>query len=147
VVIDCTGIAAPREGRLPLERFQQAKGEILALRIPGLAERRTIHHGLWLAHWRDDLFRAGATYSWNDPDDSPSEAGRNEIETRLKMFLKLPFETVGHHAATRPIAIDRKPIVERLANGHWALNGLGSKGALLAPRLAQQLAEALRCGG
>lgn len=142
-VIDCTGIAALREARLPQELFQPAKGEILTIRCPGLTEDRTIHHGLWLARMNGDLYRAGATYSWDALDDFPTPAGRDELVSRLNEFLKMQYEVIRHDAATRPISIDRLPIIRQVASDRWVFNGLGSKGTLLAPGLAQQLVELL----
>ncbi len=143
LVIDCTGIAALREGRLDAELFQPAKGEILTLRIPGLSEDRVVLRGVWLARIAGDVFRAGATYSWEPLDDVPTPAGRSEIELRVAEFLKLPYDVISHDAATRPIARDRKPIVMQLNPMHWAFNGLGSKGVLLAPTVAGELADRL----
>lgn len=133
VTIDCTGIAAMREGRLPADWFQPAKGEILTVRVAGLNELRTIHCGLWLAHRRDDLYRVGATHSWDQLDDRPTPAGRERLIEQLRLFLKLPFTIVGHDAATRPISCDRRPIRKQLRSNLWVFNGLGTKGALLAP--------------
>jgi glycine/D-amino acid oxidase-like deaminating enzyme len=142
-VIFCTGIAALREKKLPAEWFQPAKGEILTLRIPGLREDRIINRGVWLMRLEGDLYRAGATYSWDVLDDVPTTAGREELERRVKEFLKQPFEVVAHDAATRPITPDRQPILKQLSPRVWAFNGLGSKGALLAPHFAERLAKLL----
>jgi glycine/D-amino acid oxidase-like deaminating enzyme len=141
--IFCTGIAALREKELPAEWFQPAKGEILTLQIPGLREDRIINRGVWLMRLEGDLYRAGATYSWDVLDDVPTAAGREELERRVKEFLKLPFEVVAHDAATRPITPDRQPILKQLSPRVWAFNGLGSKGALLAPHFAERLAKLL----
>lgn len=131
--IDCTGIAAMREGRLPADCFQPAKGEILTVCVAGLKESRTIHCGIWLTHWHDDLYRVGATYAWDQLDDRPTRAAREQLAKQLRMFLKLPFEIVGQDAATRPISCDRRPIRKQLHSDHWAFNGFGTKGALLTP--------------
>jgi glycine/D-amino acid oxidase-like deaminating enzyme len=95
------------------------------------------------------LTPAGATYTWEPLDAEPTAAGRAEIEGRLREFLRLPFEVVGHAAAVRPVVdagvpvLGRHPDVPQLAY----FNGLGSKGALLAPFFADQLAAALTADG
>ncbi|CAN5305211.1 FAD-dependent oxidoreductase [soil metagenome] len=144
--IDCTGIGAFREQRLTSTLFQPAKGEILTLRIPGLKESRILHHGIWLAPLGDELYRCGATYSWDELDDVPTVAGRDELVTKLSAFLKLPFEVISHDAATRPITVDRQPILMQVSDRHWAFNGLGSKGALLAPSTAAMMVSFLVSG-
>ena len=146
-LVFCTGFAAhtdPWFGRLP---FNAAKGEILTLRIPGLGEDRVIHRGVWLAPAGDGLFRAGSTYEWDELNAVPTVRRREEILARLREFLRLPIEVVGHHAAVRPVIDAGKPVLgfhprfPQLA----CFNGLGSKGSLLAPFFADQLAAAL-CG-
>lgn len=126
-------------------RFNAAKGEFLTVRAPNLVERRVVHHGVWLCPLGGGHFRAGATYSWHRLDGEPAPQGRAEIETRLRAFLKVPFEVIDHQAAVRPIidasvpAVGVHPHFPRLAY----LNGLGSKGSLLAPFFANQLVSHL----
>lgn len=126
-------------------RFNAAKGEILTLRIPGLGEERVVHRGVWLAPAGGDVYRCGATYIWDDLNNDPTAAGRAEIESRLRQFLRLPFEVIDQRAAVRPVidagfpVLGRHPHVPLLAY----FNGLGSKGSLLAPFFAGQLALTL----
>lgn len=143
-VVFCTGYdtTLPWFRSLP---FNAAKGEILTLRIPGFTERRVVNRGIWIAPAGEDHFRAGATYEWDDLTPTPTAAGREKLEARLRTLLKIPYEVVGHRAGVRPISADRNPIL----GFHPALpriglfTGLGSKGVLLAPYFAGQLATAL----
>jgi glycine/D-amino acid oxidase-like deaminating enzyme len=126
-------------------RFNAAKGEILTLRIPEVREDRVVHRSVWLAPAGGDIYRAGSTYNWDDLTPTPTAAGRAEIEARLRVFLRLLFEVIGHHAGVRPVidagfpVLGRHPEFPQLAY----FNGLGSKGALLAPFFADQLAACL----
>lgn len=144
----CRGFDAPADPWFGVVRFRPAKGELLTVHVPGLPEDRVVHGaGVWLAPLGGELFRAGATYSWHALDSVPTAQGRAEIEARLRTFLRPPFEVVGHDAAVRPIveghapALGRHPRFPQLAY----FNGLGSKGALLAPFHAERLAAHL-CG-
>ena len=139
------GFAAAENPWFSEVRFDATRGEILTLRIPGLTELRIVNRGLWLVPLGGDLFRAGATYDWDNLDAGPTEAGREELCLRLREFLKLPFEVVDHDAGVRPIVIGRHPIIGRHAEYPQLaiFNGLGSKGSLQAPLLARQLTELL----
>jgi glycine/D-amino acid oxidase-like deaminating enzyme len=138
----CDGTSAADNPWLSDLRFNPAAGEILTVRVPGLNERRVVHRGVWLAPVGGDLFRTGSTYRWDDLRPVPTATGRDEITAKLRAFLRLPFEVVGHEAALRPVLVGGRPFAGR----HPAhpqlgfLNGLGSKGALLAPTFAAQLA-------
>ena len=123
--------------------FKAARGEILTLRIDGLAETRIVNQGVWLVPCGDGLFKAGSTYDFENLTPSVTNAGRDEIIGRLKKFLKLPFEIVGHESGVRPVVLERRPIigVHRQFPSLAIFNGLGSKGSLLAPLVASQLFE------
>lgn len=143
----CRGFAPDADPYFGAIRFNAAKGEILTLRVPGLAEERVVHRGIWLAPLGGEVFRAGATYTWEPLDAQPTPDGRAEIEAKLRAFLRLPYEVIDHAAAVRPVidagfpVLGRHPRFPRLAY----FNGLGSKGALLAPFFADQFAAHL-CG-
>jgi glycine oxidase len=126
-------------------RFNPAKGEILTVRVPGLQEPRVIHRGVWLAPAGEGQFRVGATYVWDRLDCEPTETGREELCRKLAEFLKLPFETVGQAAAVRPTMHDFQPVLglHPLHRRIGIFNGLGSRGSLLAPRLARLMSELL----
>jgi glycine/D-amino acid oxidase-like deaminating enzyme len=126
-------------------RFNAAKGEILTVHIPELFEERILHRGVWLAPIGGEIFRVGSTYVWDDLQPEPTAGGRAEIEARLRLFLRLPFEALDHQAAVRPVIDAGYPVLglhpeyPQLAY----FNGLGSKGSLLAPFFADQLASCL----
>jgi glycine/D-amino acid oxidase-like deaminating enzyme len=146
VTVLCQGYVS--EGAFPLP-FRPAKGEIMTVRIPGWDEPRALNRGgWWLAPANDGAYRFGATYSWDQLDDTPTETGREELASKLRELIRLPFEVVGHDAGVRPIVAGRKPVIgvhptnPRLA----VFNGLSSKGALTAPFFAEMLAAHL-CDG
>jgi glycine oxidase len=133
---------------LPLAPCQ---GDILTLRIPQLRERRTLHRGLWLTPWSpdegagSDTYLAGSTYRWGRCDGVVQAEQRAELLERLRTFLRVPLELLDHRTAVRPTSFDQKPLLgpsprhPRL----WICNGLGSKGALYAPWMAEWLLDAM----
>lgn len=141
-VVFCQGFDAARDPLFVGVPFAPAKGDILTLRVPGLAEDRVINRGVWLAPADGGLYRAGSTYDRDRLDDTPTPAAREEIAGRLREFLRLPFEVVGHAAAVRPIVDERKPVLglHPASDRVGFFNGLGSKGSLLAPFYAAHLA-------
>ncbi len=143
LVIWCEGPTAPRNPFFPGVRFSLAKGEILTLRIPDLRDERILYRGVWLFRVEEGVFRCGSTYEWTDLDSGPTAAGRETILARLRQFLKCPVEVVDHTAAVRPVMEDKMPMAgyhprcRQLA----FVNGLGSKGALLAPLVAERFID------
>jgi glycine/D-amino acid oxidase-like deaminating enzyme len=142
-VVFCQGFAGSKNGWFDQVQFDATRGEILTLRIPDLHETRIVNGGVWLVPLGDELFRAGATYDWNHLLAGPTAEGREEICERLRRFLRLPFEVVEHSAGVRPIVVGRHPVLGFHPNHPQIgiFNGLGSKGSLQAPRLAEQMAD------
>lgn len=144
----CEGFGSEPNPWFPEVIFEAAKGEILTIHARDLNESRTIHaNGLWVSPIGGNEYRVGATYDWDSLDCVATNAARESLVSRLKDFLLVPFEVVGHVAAVRPIVYGRQPVIgfSRAEPRIGYINGLGSKGALLAPFLTRMYAEAV-CG-
>lgn len=148
-LIFCQGALGAENPWFDDVEFKSARGEILTLRIDGLAETRIVNQGVWLVPCGEGLFKAGSTYDFDNLTWVTTAAGRDEIIERLKRFLKRPFQIVGYEVGVRPVVTERRPIigVHRKFPQLAIFNGLGSKGSLLAPLVAGQLAGHLYDGG
>lgn len=129
---------------------RSAKGEILSLRLDGLDETKRYHCGGWLAPREGGMWKAGANYDWENLDSEPTDAGKEEVLSKLKTWVEdgaIPMEVVNHEAGVRPIIRNSRPLVgfhpEMPQVGFF--NGLGSKGTLMAPAVAEHFAGHL-CG-
>ncbi|MCA8998665.1 MAG: FAD-binding oxidoreductase [Planctomycetaceae bacterium] len=126
--------------------WNPAKGEIATVKIPGLALDQVVQFGHWLAPLGEEFFKLGATFSWSAYDKRPTQEGWNELELRLRSLTSLPYELVTQTAAVRPTICDFRPAIgwDKRQPCLGLLNGLGTKGSLMAPRLAQILLDARR---
>jgi len=126
---------------------RSAKGEVLTLWVDGLDESKRYHGNGWLAPRGGGVWKAGANYDWDRLDSTPTEEGKEEILQKIKSWVKLPMEVIGHEAGVRPIIRNSQPVLgqhpEKKQIGFF--NGLGSKGSMLAPAVADHFAEFL-CG-
>ena len=150
-VIFCEGAALPANpwfGHLPL---QTAKGETLLCRSRDLEPPgKILHHDKWMLPYPDGSFRLGATYNDADPSPEPTASARSQI---LHAFAQLhpgkPQPTVLKHlGGHRPGTVDARPLLgtHPTEPGLHLLNGLGSKGASLAPTLSRELCDFLLDG-
>ena len=144
-LICCGGYTRSASTQYGNLRFNPAKGEILTVHIPDLRVDQVIHRGIWLYPVGHQHYQIGSTYSRVDLTPHPTAVGRMEIESRLRAFLRVPYQVLDHRAAVRPVidvmhpVFGRHPRFPRLA----FFNGLGSKGALLAPAFAEKFANDL----
>ncbi|MCX6276252.1 MAG: FAD-dependent oxidoreductase [Bacteroidetes bacterium] len=140
-VIFCEGIEAmenPYWWHLP---FLPSKGEVLTIRAEMNLDH-ILNRKIFIQPLGMNLFRVGSTYSWDQIDNLPSEAGKEFLISQLRSILKIPFEVVDHKAAIRPTVKDRRPFLG-LHPKHDQIgifNGLGTKGCLLAPYFAHHFA-------
>lgn len=147
-IIFCEGQRATLNPFFDYLPFQVAKGEVFIIRIPEANFGKIFKHRVFIVPIGDDLYWVGATYDWTFENDQPTTAGKQFLEDRLNDILKVPFEIVEHRAAIRPTVKDRRPMLgshpdfPQLA----IFNGLGTKGASLAPFFAQQMTAYLTKG-
>ena len=117
------------------------KGEVLTIKAPDLKIDFGIKSSVFIIPIGNDLYYVGATYNWNDKTHQPTDEGRNELLSKLKTFIKCDFEVVSHVAGIRPTVKDRRPLVGRHSDYKelYVLNGLGTRGVMIAPYAAEQL--------
>ena len=154
-VVFCEGWRADNNPYFPEAAFRVCKGEALIIRFPNHgsdlpaispnAPAEMLKKTMLLVPMGDGTFWVGSTYRWHFQDTLPGDEGRDYILGYLHEMFDAPFEIVGHVAGIRPTMIDRRPVVgpSNLNPKVFIFNGLGTKGSLLAPFFAEQLAEAL----
>lgn len=151
-IIFCEGFRGMDNPYFPNLNWRVAKGEALIIRFPNHPEAASIRHMLkktvMVAPVGNGLFWVGGTYQWHFPDLEPSEGERNYLLEHLHQMIDVPYEMVGHVAAVRPTVKDRRPLLGEspVLPGVYLFNGMGTKGALLAPYWAAHFAEYLLNG-
>lgn len=126
--------------------FDVVKGEALLIRIPGLQLPYIFKSGrLFLVNIENDIYWVGSTYQWDKLDNQPTASKKEELLSQLNEFLKVPYEFLEHRAAIRPAVKDRRPLLGPHSEhpNVTIFNGLGTKGASLAPYWSKHLVEHL----
>lgn len=130
--------ANPYFNDLPLDG---TKGELLIIKAPNLDLDVVINSSVFILPIGNDLYKVGATYDWKDKTNTPTEEGKQELVDKLKEIISCDFEIVEHFGGVRPTVKDRRPLVGTHSNYSQlhVLNGLGTRGVMLGPYLANQL--------
>lgn len=130
--------------------FWPAKGDVLLVKIPNYpAASELLKHGVFIVPLSTpDLYWVGSSYLRGYESTVPEPAARADLEARLARVLKLPFEVVEHKVAIRPTVRDRRPFIgpHPEHSALWLFNGMGAKGASLAPFWAKSLVNHLELG-
>ena len=131
--------------KLPLK---PTKGELITIYAPDLKLNDVVKSAIFILPLGDDHYKVGATFNWSDKTNVPTKEGRKELEDKLQTVINCEYEVVGHEAGVRPTTGDRRPLIgshkdnPRLA----VLNGLGTRGVMIAPLMAQKLYQFLENG-
>lgn len=124
------------------------KGELLTIKAPDLQLETVIKSSVFIIPLGDDIYKVGATYHWTDKTPETTQGAKEELIAKLKKLIRCDFEIMEQEAGVRPTVIDRKPLVgshpelKNLA----VLNGLGTRGVLIAPYVAPLLYKHLEHG-
>ena len=117
------------------------KGEYLLIKCESLELDVAIKSSVFIIPQGNDVYKVGATYNNQDKTPEPTSSAREELIRKLDMILKTPYQIVGQVAGIRPTTKDRRPLVgvHPIHQNMYILNGLGSRGILIGPTIADQL--------
>lgn len=118
-----------------------SKGEILTIKAPELKIDYAIKSSVFVIPLGNDLYNVGSTYNNEDKSNIPTEKAKEELLLKVKTFLKCDFDIINHLAGVRPTVKDRRPLVGQHTEHKnlYVLNGLGTRGVMIAPYIAKQL--------
>lgn len=144
-VIFCEGPAASVNPFFKNLKFKHSKGEILELEIQELMLHEIINSEVFVMPVENGRYKVGATYSWNELNWEVTATAREELLEKLRHITSSHVNVLSQKAGIRPTMHDRKPAIGLLPDRPQIgiFNGLGSKGVLLAPYFAHQLANFL----
>lgn len=149
-IIFCEGWQAIHNPYFNYLPFQLSKGEALIVRFLGEYPfaHRIVNNDLTISEITEGCYWVGATNVFNDISTTPTKNGLDELLSRLALSVKIPFEVVEHRACVRPTVKDRLPLLGKHPDfdALYIFNGLGTKGASLAPMLSRQLVNYLENG-
>jgi glycine oxidase len=138
-IIYCRGVEDLNGGCFSWLPIKPLKGETLVIRMA--AVERIYNKGVYVVPGKSTgTWIVGATYDF-DLTPASTTKGRNELETRLKELIRLPYEVIDQNWGIRPTTPDRRVLLGQ--HPHYKdrviFNGFGTKGVSLAPYYSGQL--------
>ena len=123
---------------LPLEG---TKGELITIHAPTLKLESILKSSIFVIPMEEDRYLVGSTYEWTDKTNNPTQKAKTELLKKLERLIDCEFEVVDQRAGIRPTVVDRRPLVGQHPNhkNMYVLNGLGTRGVLVAPSMAKAL--------
>lgn len=144
-IVFCEGFGLKKNPLFNYLPLNGTKGELITIKTSKLEISNVIKSSVFIIPIGNDLYKIGATYNWEDKSNTPTEEAKIELTSKLETFLKCEYTVVDQVAGIRPTVIDRKPLVGKHPKyPHIAvLNGLGTRGVMIAPTVSQQLYNSL----
>ena len=130
---------------LPLEG---TKGELITIHAPTLKLVVILKSSIFVIPMGEDRYLVGSTYEWTDKTNEPTKKSKIELIEKLERLIGCDYEIVDQRAGIRPTVVDRRPLVGQHPshkNMH-VLNGLGTRGVLVAPSMAKALYDSIEKG-
>lgn len=127
---------------LPLEG---TKGELITIQAPTLKLEFILKSSIFVIPMESDHYLVGSTYEWTDKTNNPTQEAKTELLEKLERLIDCEFEVVDQRAGIRPTVVDRRPLVGQHSNhkSMYVLNGLGTRGVLVAPSMAEALYDSI----
>lgn len=121
--------------------FVPAHGERFIIRSSGLNLVNPFIDGKIIIPLGSDRYWVGSNYNWDVKEPVITEDGYKSLKTYLDDTLTVPYQILDHSGHIRPSTYNRRPFVGRHDefSNCYILNGLGAKGASLAPYCVDQL--------
>ncbi len=143
LVVDCRGYQPDAEfwPELP---WKPAHGDILTVESETELPEWLLNRAQFILPQGAGRFRFGATYEWEAERSGPTSAGKATLLEAFEEWVKIPeISVVDQQAGIRPIIRDQKPVLGRHGEVRnlYVFNGMGSKGGLWAPALAEVLLD------
>tara|TARA_R110001583_G_scaffold102654_1_gene249251 strand:+ start:9606 stop:10646 length:1041 start_codon:yes stop_codon:yes gene_type:complete len=147
-VIFCEGFGLKNNPFFNYLPMQEAKGELLIIHAPNLNIDFLIKAAVFVLPLGNNYYKVGATFNWKDKTKLPTEEGKKELITKLDSFITVPYKIVEQIAGIRPTVKDRRPLVGKHPKHQnlAILNGLGTRGVMIAPIAAIALYNYLEKG-
>lgn len=147
-IIFCEGSSAIHNPYFNSLKFTPTKGEILDVKFQNFSFRSIIHSNLLFVPREDNLYSVGATYDWLYKNNLVTQKAKLKIKSVIKKTINSKFNLINHKCSIRPSTSDRRPFVGTHPNYSTLhiLNGLGSRGVLLAPYLSKLLFDKIFYG-
>lgn len=140
-VVFCEGFGMHQNPYFNYLPMNEAKGELLTIHAPDLKVNFLIKAAVFVLPIGNDLYKVGATFNWKDKTSLATDEGKQELIEKLETFITCPYTVVEQSAGIRPTVKDRRPLLglhpkyKQLA----LLNGLGTRGVMIAPTAAKAL--------
>lgn len=140
-IVFCDGALGSKNPIFNWLPYNLSKGDILTLKNKDYLAKEVVNNGNFYLPKNDKTIKMGSTYKWDDLSYEITEGGKQELFKKVQETLSGKTELIDHQVGIRPTVKDRRPLLGQHPKFKTAyiFNGLGTKGAMLAPYFSEQI--------
>jgi glycine/D-amino acid oxidase-like deaminating enzyme len=144
-IVFCEGYGIKKNPFFKEIPLKEAKGELLEIKSNNLSIDYILKSSVFIMPIAKKTFKIGATFNWKDKTNSITEEGRQELIEKLKKTFNCDYKITNQFAGIRPTVKDRRPLIgtHKTHKNIHLLNGLGTRGVMLAPTLSKKLYQSI----
>ena len=142
-VVFCEGIGIKNNPYFNYLPYRINKGELLTVTSMNYRSECAMKKKMFVLPLGNNRYKIGATYAWEWEDEKPEEKSKSLLKDSLKEITQAEFDIENHEAGFRPAVKDRRPLIGAHPEHKdlFLFNGMGSRGCLIAPKLAKELVD------
>jgi glycine/D-amino acid oxidase-like deaminating enzyme len=146
-IVFCDGYRSALSGPFSYLPWQPAKGEAISFNSNAPDSSVVLNRQGWALPLGQGRWRAGTNWEWTGLNEIPTQVQSEKFQKRFKQYFKceVSVEVTDHVAGVRPCTSDNHPFIGTHPE-HLRLhlfNGMGPRGTIWAPTLAQEMADHL----
>ena len=149
-IVYCDGYKSALRGPFKYLPWQPAKGEALTLRASVAGKPFILNREGWALPLGQGVWRTGTNWQWDQLDEAPTEPQKEKLLRRFRGYFdqEVQVEVTAHIAGVRPCTSDNHPFMgtHPTQPRTHLFNGLGPRGTVWAPAMAEEMAAYL-CEG
>lgn len=141
-IVFCEGFGIIRNPFFKNLPVKGSKGEFLIVKIPNLNLNQIIKRSsIFIMPLGNEIYWVGASYDNLDKKRKPTRLKKRWLIEKLESIITGSYKIIDHKASIRPTTVDRRPIIGSHPDykNICILNGMGSRGILLAPTISRWL--------
>ncbi len=146
-IVFCDGYRSALTGPFSYLPWQPVKGEAISFNSNAPDASVVLNRQGWALPLGQGRWRAGTNWEWTGLNEIPTQVQSEKFQKRFKDYFKgdVGVEVTDHVAGVRPCTTDNHPLIgthpqHRLLH---LFNGMGPRGTIWAPTLAQEMADYL----
>lgn len=142
-IVLCEGPTVKENPFFPQEAVVGNKGEYIIIEAPELNLARLIKGNHYIIPLGESKYKVGATFDVGGSTWNTTEYAKDFLTKELQRMISCPFKVIGQTAGIRATTKDHKPILGTLRDfpRYAFFNGLGTRGLMMAPLLAEILMD------